>query len=143
MDWFLYDNGLCHERVKIQDLWQATLNTAFDISSYHLIKACTVKDPPRSNGNIQSSESSLGMQLSKIKDGVTVWFLIEETIAAESVASCSTRTKNAFNILITDKNKTSIEEKQVKNKTDELFNDVTKLLGLVNLIKKTKVMLEN
>ena len=82
MDWFLYDNGLRHERVKIQDLWQATLNTGFDISSYHLINACTVKDPPRSNGNIQSSESQLGMPLSKIKDGVTGWFLIEETIAA-------------------------------------------------------------
>ena len=68
------------------------------------------------------------MPLSKIKDGVTVWFLIEETIAAESVPSCSTKTKNAFNILMTYKNKTSIEEKQVKNKTDELFNDVSKLL---------------
>ena len=50
----------------------------------------------------------------------------------------STRTKNAFNILITDKNKTSIEEKQVKNKTDELFNDVTKLLGLVKFDKENK-----
>ena len=48
------------------------------------------------------------MPLSKIKDGVTVWFLIEETIAAESVSSCSTKTKNAFNILMTYKNKTSI-----------------------------------
>ena len=75
------------------------------------------------------------MPLSKIKDGVTVWFLIEETIAAESVSSCSTRTKNAFNILMTDKNKTSIEEKQVKNKTDELFNDVSKLLGPVKFDK--------
>ena len=57
------------------------------------------------------------MPLSKIKDGVTVWFLIEETIAAESVLSCSTRTKNAFNILMTDKNKTSIEEKQAKKQS--------------------------
>ena len=62
----------------------------------------------------KSSQSPLEMSLSKIKDGVTVWFLIEETIAAESVLSCSTRTKNAFNILMTDKNKTSIKEKQVK-----------------------------
>ena len=62
----------------------------------------------------KSSQSPLEMSLSKIKDGVTVWFLIEETIAAESVLSCSTRTKNAFNILMTDKNKTSIEEKQVQ-----------------------------
>ena len=62
----------------------------------------------------KSSQSLLEMSLSKIKDGVTVWFLIEETIAAESVLSCSTRTKNAFNILMTDKNKTSIKEKQVK-----------------------------
>ena len=109
----------CQKSFKIQDLWKATLNTGFDISSYHLIKACIIKDPPRSNGNIQSSESPLEMPLSKIKDGVTVWFLIEETIAAESVLSCSTRT-----ILMTDKNKTSIEEKQVKNKTNELFNDI-------------------
>ena len=57
------------------------------------------------------------MPLSKIKDGVTVWFLIEETTAAESVLSCSTRTKNAFNILMIDKNKTSIEEKQVKKQS--------------------------
>ena len=128
----------CQKSFKIQDLWEATLNSGFDISNYHLVKACTVKDPPRSNGNIQSSESPLGMPLSKIKDGVTVWFLIEETIAAESVPSCSTKTKNAFNILMTYKNKTSIEEKQVKNKTDELFNVVSKLLGPVKFDKENK-----
>ena len=47
------------------------------------------------------------MPLPKINDGVTVWFFIVETIAAKSVPSCSTRTKNAFNILMTDKNKTN------------------------------------
>ena len=54
------------------------------------------------------------MPLTKIEDSITVWFLIEETIAAESVPSCSTRAKNAFNISMTYKNKTSMEEKQVK-----------------------------
>ena len=39
---------------------------------------------------------------------------------------------------ITDKIKTSIEEKQVKNKTAELFNDVTKLLGLVKFDNENK-----
>ena len=78
------------------------------------------------------------MPLSKIKNGGTVWFLIGEIIVAESVPSCSTRTKNAFNILMTDKNKTSTEEKQVKNKTDELFKDVSKLLGPVKFDKENK-----
>ena len=47
------------------------------------------------------------MPLPKINDGVTVWFFIEETIAAENVPSCSTRTKNTFNLLMTDKDKTN------------------------------------
>ena len=45
------------------------------------------------------------MPLPKTNDGVTVWFFIEETIAAENVPSCSTRTKDTFNLLMTDKNK--------------------------------------
>ena len=77
------------------------------------------------------------MPLPKINDGVMVWFLIEETIAAESVPSCSTRTKNVFNILMTDKNKYR-EKTQVKSKIDELFNGVLKLLGPVKFDKENK-----
>ena len=57
------------------------------------------------------------MPLSKIKDDVSVWFLVKDIEIETNI------TKNAFNLLMTQM-KVNVPLKQVTNKKDELFNDL-------------------
>ena len=68
------------------------------------------------------------MPLSKIKDDVTVWFLVKGIEIETNIQSSSgsTFTKNAFNLLMTQ-TKVNVPLKQVTNKKDERFNDLVDL----------------
>ena len=67
----------------------------------------------------------LTVPLSKIKDDVSVWFLVKDIEIETNIQSSSGSifTKNAFNLLMTQM-KVNVPLKQVTNKKDELFNDL-------------------
>ena len=75
----------------------------------------------------------LTMPLSKIKDDVTVWFLVKDIEVETDIRSSSRSTfvNNPFNLLMT-KTKVNVPLKQVTNKKDELFNDLVNLKQLTH-----------
>ena len=122
----------CTKASNIAALWaNTTLEADFPEDKYELLKVYTVK------GNfIQSDkpgkyfEAPLEMPLSKINDGMTVWYVIENVVERECLTiSTKPPQKNAFDVLMSKKNSIPISPKNVSNSKDELFNDIINLVG--------------
>ena len=117
----------CCKHQNIGELWEASKKDQSQLlpNLYELKKACTVSTR---NNLIHSVDALLTMPLSKIKDDVTVWFLVKGIEIETNIQSSSgsTFTKNAFNLLMTQ-TKVNVPLKQVTNKKDERFNDLVDL----------------
>ena len=120
----------CCKHLNIGELWEASKKDQSQIlpNLYELKKACTVSSK---NNTIHSVDAPLTMPLSKIKDDVTVWFLVKDIEVETDIQSSSGSTfaKNTFIILMT-KTKVNVTLKQVNNKKDELFSDLVNLKQL-------------